>query len=188
MTSRLVLLKYIMLMCKVGGGEIPRIFDGGGEISRIFFCGEPKKKNRRKKKKKIDKTSTMRMFILLHLSTWSFIPLPRFIRYRHPPPLLIRSLVLFHPFSEIEVVERESKRENERERESDERKRKSEWQRESERERERERERDPISRITCTRRHPRISLTIHNPHNASVWRRRLWRRSDRLTWLVCIRP
>ena len=69
MTSRLVLLKYIMLMCKVGGGEIPRIFDGGGEISRIFFCGEPKKKNRRKKKKNRQNFDSLSLSLSLSWNT-----------------------------------------------------------------------------------------------------------------------
>ena len=45
------------------------------------------------------KTSVMRISIPLDLSSRSFIPLPRFIRSRHPTPLLAPSLVLFHPRS-----------------------------------------------------------------------------------------
>ena len=41
------------------------------------------------------KASAMRVIIPLDLSTWSFIPLPRFFHSRRAPPLLTPSLVLF---------------------------------------------------------------------------------------------
>jgi hypothetical protein len=45
------------------------------------------------------KASDMRISIPLDLSSRPFIPLPRFIRSRHPTPLLAPSLVLFPPRS-----------------------------------------------------------------------------------------
>jgi hypothetical protein len=44
------------------------------------------------------KTSVVRISIPLDLSSRSFIPLPRFIRSRHPIPLVGPSLVLFPPY------------------------------------------------------------------------------------------
>ena len=41
------------------------------------------------------KPSVMRVTIPIDLSTWSFIPLPRFFNFRRSPPLLNPSLVLF---------------------------------------------------------------------------------------------
>ena len=43
------------------------------------------------------KVSAMSVEIPLDLSSRSFIPLPRFIHSRRPPPLLAPSLVLFPP-------------------------------------------------------------------------------------------
>jgi hypothetical protein len=40
------------------------------------------------------KSSTMRVTIPIDLSTCPFIPIPRFFRSRHPPPLLICIIVL----------------------------------------------------------------------------------------------
>ena len=40
------------------------------------------------------KASAMRVTIPIDLSTWSFIPLPRFFNSRRVPPLLNQSLVL----------------------------------------------------------------------------------------------
>ena len=45
------------------------------------------------------KASAMRISVPLDLSSWSFIPLPRFIRSRRATPLLAPSLVLFPPRS-----------------------------------------------------------------------------------------
>ena len=45
------------------------------------------------------KTSAMWISIPLDLSSWSCVPLPRFIRSRRPTPLLAPSLVLFPPRS-----------------------------------------------------------------------------------------
>ena len=41
------------------------------------------------------KSSDMRISIPFDLLSWSFIPLPCFIRSRHPTPFLVPSLVLF---------------------------------------------------------------------------------------------
>ena len=41
------------------------------------------------------KTSVVRVTIPIYLSTWSFIPLPRFFNSRRSPPLVTPSLVLF---------------------------------------------------------------------------------------------
>ena len=45
------------------------------------------------------KASAMWISIPLDLSSWSSIPLPRFIRLCHPTPFLAPSLVLFPPCS-----------------------------------------------------------------------------------------